>query len=221
LASHPMPARHVPPHDGRPVTTSEGACARHLAPSLGVNASHCCAQQPYHQLLLQLEHVLHARDASDLFSHGAVRDVVRQVGLQPSDRTVSKEVGSSRFEYSVYGEEAQYQALRLPHKGKRADLVPIGMWQVPQQFECLMTALASAAATGGPMRRSVCVGTWSGWTDVLMAAYLRRLDPHVSHATFDVRDHVSLSPLALDLWPMTCLAACPCPCPHSPNPSCR
>ena len=41
-----------------------------------------------------------------------------------------------------------------------------------------------------PLKRSLTVGTWSGWTDVVMTALLRRVSPELRHATFDVANYV-------------------------------
>jgi len=49
------------------------------------------------------------------------------------------------------------------------------MWQIPAQFECLMRALRNDL--GSSVRRSVCIGTWSGWTDLLISAYMSKLNP--------------------------------------------
>ena len=105
--------------------------------------------------------------------------------------------GHALFGHSMYGEEAQYSinltqiSPRERSSSKRvlngAKAAQIGMWQVPQQFECLVRALVK----NGPFRRSVCVGTWSGWTDAMLAAYLRRLSPGNVHTTFDVSDYTS------------------------------
>ena len=64
------------------------------------------------------------------------------------------------------------------------------MWQVPQQFECLVSHLGRVLRDGMPLR-TLCIGTWSGWTDVLLTSMLRRLSHNVSHTTFDVTNFVA------------------------------
>ena len=65
------------------------------------------------------------------------------------------------------------------------------MWQVPAQFECAVRHLRRAfSPPHAPLKRSLTVGTWSGWTDVVMTALLRRVSPELRHATFDVANYV-------------------------------
>jgi|NorSeaMetagenome_1021524.scaffolds.fasta_scaffold99286_1 hypothetical protein len=167
------------------------SCAEQAPPS---GAQACCrssAAPAFSRLLAELS-TLKQLPISEAFAPGTIRNTIRRVGLQPTDRVVKD--GHARFGHSMYGEEAQYsinltQISPRERSSKRAFGVAgqIGMWQVPQQFECLVRALAQH----GPFRRSVCVGTWSGWTDVMLAAYLRRLSPGNLHTTFDVSDYTS------------------------------
>lgn len=85
------------------------------------------------------------------------------------------------------------------------DRPPRGMWQVPQQFDCMVHAVR-AALDGRAVRRSVTVGTWSGWTDLVLVALLRRLggQRHAggrahTHATFDIEPK-SVSPCIRELF---------------------
>jgi hypothetical protein len=78
---------------------------------------------------------------------------------------------------SIYGEEAHY---KLP----RGYSLQTGMWQIPQQFECAMAELRKHRP-----QHVLTVGTWSGWTDAFVNAYLRRFAPDpagFTQVTFDI-----------------------------------
>ena len=72
------------------------------------------------------------------------------------------------------------------------------MWQVPQQFECMLHTI-QAALGGQAIQRTLTIGTWSGWTDLVLVSLLRRVPRHSkvsarhhTHATFDIAPwHVS------------------------------
>lgn len=57
--------------------------------------------------------------------------------------------------------------------------------QIPQQFECALSFLSTQRP-----QHILTVGTWSGWTDAFLNAYLRRFarDPSAfTHVTFDIQ----------------------------------
>jgi hypothetical protein len=122
------------------------SCAEQAPPS---GAQACCrssAAPAFSRLLAELS-TLKQLPISEAFAPGTIRNTIRRVGLQPTDRVVKD--GHARFGHSMYGEEAQYsinltQISPRERSSKRAFGVAgqIGMWQVPQQFECLVRALA-------------------------------------------------------------------------------
>ena len=99
---------------------------------------------------------------TDLLRDGAVANVVRQVGLTPTTKKARMH-GHAKYGHSMWGEEAVHQVNISGRHGRDNSGPSVGMWQVPRQFECLVQALAAA----GDVRRSMCIGTWSGWTDVV------------------------------------------------------
>ena len=59
-----------------------------------------------------------------------------------------------------------------------------GLWQVPAQLECALTHLSVRR-----VQHSLTIGTFSGWTDIFLAAFLRRFAPDpsaYSHLTVDI-----------------------------------
>lgn len=111
----------------------------------------------------------------DLAAPNYVRDMVRQVGLTPSERKTA--AGNS-----IYGEEVNY---RLPVSSP----ISTGMWQVPQQVDCAMAKLRELK-----IQNVLTVGTWSGWTDLFLGAYLQRFAPNPDKftlTTFDIDPYVS------------------------------
>lgn len=70
-------------------------------------------------------------------------------------------------------------------------LPAMGLWQIPAQFECLLANLHRLLASRPLKGRTVTIGTWSGWTDLIIAAHMQRLNPDSRHTTFDIRNHVS------------------------------
>mmetsp|Transcript_2163 Transcript_2163/g.3574 ORF Transcript_2163/g.3574 Transcript_2163/m.3574 type:complete len:332 (+) Transcript_2163:196-1191(+) len=146
----------------------------------------CCAEPCalYLGLLEQLEWLRTAPTDLIFRLHG-IRDAVRSVGLQPSERQVTNG-GSAVYNWSIYGDEAPYQLTMSPFKKNTA----LGMWQVPQQFECLLQNVRKVFDR--PIRNSLTIGTWSGWTDLVTAAILRRINTSpgenadLHHATFDI-----------------------------------
>ena len=157
-----------------------------LAPTPEV-AAVCCTQNEsavHVGLLAQLAKIK-AATVDEAFAPLAVRDTVRRVGLQPPM-------------HAGFGDESKYaldmRVGKVRGSGIKVDLfgtAAMGMWQIPSQFDCLLRALHEDLGSTTRPLRSVCVGTWSGWTDLITAAYLRKLSPGARHATFDVIDHVS------------------------------
>mmetsp|Transcript_60254 Transcript_60254/g.138256 ORF Transcript_60254/g.138256 Transcript_60254/m.138256 type:complete len:294 (-) Transcript_60254:215-1096(-) len=144
-----------------------------------------CAQLPLAQGLITVLMHIDSAPVQELFQPGVIRGLVRKVGLQRSANRIRRENGGlAAYNHSMWGEEGRYE-LQTPDV-KLAQ----GMWQVPEQFECAILHLHRALASTRELR-SVCVGTWSGWTDVVLAALLRRISPSAHHATFDIVDHVS------------------------------
>lgn len=171
-----------------------------LAPAEKI-ASKCCRDPERARLhigLLAVLDRLRTQPLPDLFAPGAVMAAVREIGIQPAtprgkSRTHMDSIRSGKQELGR--ETAYFLNLTLGHQrstGVRVDafgLPAMGLWQVPEQFECLLQRLA--LGLGDKLRRTVTIGTWSGWTDLVMAAYMRRLSPGSQHATFDIRNHVS------------------------------
>jgi len=157
-----------------------------LAPSPEA-ADACCTRNEstmHVGLLAQLAKIKQGA-VDDVFAPLAVRDTVRRVGLQPPMNP-------------GFGDEKQYgldmKVGKRRGSGIKVDLfgtAAMGMWQIPSQFECLTRALHEDLGSSARPLRSVCIGTWSGWTDVITAAYLQKLSPASRHATFDIADHVS------------------------------
>ena len=110
----------------------------------------------------------------EAFRSNAIRDTVRSIGLTPTKLRTSE--GNS-----IYGVEAKYRVNSFNLK--------TGLWQIPQQFECLLQHIRRS---GIVPRRTLTVGTWSGWTDVIIVAYLSLLaKTRVLHDTYDINDGVS------------------------------
>ena len=160
-----------------------GRCTS-LAPNADV-AEKCCThnESALHVGLLAQLAKIDQEPMDQVFAPLAVRDAIRRVGLQPPMKR-------------SFGEEQQYaldmKIGKRKGSGVKVDLfgtAAMGMWQIPAQFECLMRALHDDL--GSRLRRSVCVGTWSGWTDLVMTAYMQKLNPQAQHSTFDIADHVS------------------------------
>jgi hypothetical protein len=155
-----------------------------LAPSPEA-AAVCCTQNEsviHVGLLAQLAKI---KQGDEVFAPLAVRDTVRRVGLQPPMN-------------AGFGDEKQYGLeMKLGKRsgsGMKVDVfgtAAMGMWQIPSQFDCMMRALHEDLGSSPRPLRSVCIGTWSGWTDLITAAYLQKLSPGARHTTFDVHDHVS------------------------------
>lgn len=113
-----------------------------------------------------------------------IADVVRRVGIQPA---------GSR---AVFGEDARHwippsdweaAGVRRDKYGTPA----VGLWQVPAQFGCLASRV-DALLRGRRRVATLTVGTWSGWTDVVMAGVLQRERGRVHHHyTFDPVDLVA------------------------------
>ena len=149
-------------------------------------AAVCCTQNAsavHVGLLAQLAKIK-AATVDEAFAPLAVRDAVRRVGLQPPM-------------HAGFGDESKYaldmRVGKVRGSGIKVDLfgtAAMGMWQIPSHFDCLLRALHEDLGSTTRPLRSVCVGTWSGWTDLITAAYLRKLSPGARHATFDVVDHV-------------------------------
>ena len=167
-----------------------------LAPSAS-SARLCCEQRVRAKLYVALLSVLRQieiQPLDDVFAPGAVSASVRKIGIQPfSRKESSREINAARAAFG--GETAFFLNLSLGlHKASdvRQDafqLPAMGLWQVPVQFECLLARLRPALQ--GKSRRTVTIGTWSGWTDLVLAAYLKRMSPASHHTTFDIRPHVS------------------------------
>jgi hypothetical protein len=203
---------------------SQSECAN-LAPSPAAAAACCCVAStastsrgapPAVMLHVGLLRALRRiRDAplATLLAPSAVADAVREIGIQPT-KAMARAFASDRKFFLDVALGAQAAGVLRDSFG----LPAMGMWQVPDQFECLVKHLAatlggegggsssssSTTTTSRRRRRSVTVGTWSGWTDITLAAYLQRLSPVVhaglrdgrgaqgwEHATFDVRDYLS------------------------------
>ena len=171
----------------------------------------CCANEErssiYVGLLGQLVHIRTAR-LNTLMDKGGVAESVRRVGLQPTymvrqHRKELEFVGQPGQDPSEdywdgmdFGRETKHflnMTLGLSRRsGLKRDSFgtpAFGMWQVPQQFECLIRHLNSVLDSSA--RRTACVGTWSGWTDIVLSAYLRRISPGVKHYTFDILNHIN------------------------------
>ena len=157
-----------------------------LAPSPEA-ADSCCTHNEsamHIGLLAQLAKIRQST-VDEAFAPLAVRDTIRRVGLQPPMNP-------------GFGGEKQYgldmKVGKRRGSGIKVDLfgtAAMGMWQIPAQFECLMRALREDLGTSARPLRSVCIGTWSGWTDLVTTAYLQKLSPASQHTTFDIADHVS------------------------------
>ena len=204
VGSPPMPrkkARAPPP----PPAKLDSQCAA-LAPTASV-AQTCCALPARARIyggLLAVLHRIRTAPLVDIFGPGAVSAAVRQVGIQPfappKDTRWSHEE-SVRAGLATFGNEtAHFVNLSLGFS-RRADvrrdffgLPAMGLWQVPAQFDCLLGRLRRifhGRAAQRIARRTVTIGTWSGWTDLFVAAHLRRLSPSLAHTTYDVRGFAS------------------------------
>jgi hypothetical protein len=144
-----------------------------------------CAQLSLARGLLSALERMDSAPVDELFREGEIRTLVRRVGLQRSTNTIRRKRGAERYNNSMWGEEVEHE-LATPDMKKAQ-----GMWQVPAQFECAVRHLRRAfSPPHAPLKRSLTVGTWSGWTDVVMTALLRRVSPELRHATFDVANYV-------------------------------
>ena len=191
-----------------------------LAPSRAGDA--CCkaGRASLHAGLLSALAQIHSQPLQFLLAEGTMADLVRSIGIQPapipgarcsfnqcSSSAPPQEQSMKRGRRSFGSETAfflNYSAGVADESGVKRDrygLPAMGLWQLPQQFECLLRSLGvslgarPARAEFAQQDRTATVGTWSGWTDVVLAAFLRRLagstSPRNRHYTFDVQDHVS------------------------------
>ena len=184
------------------------AGCRDMAPTRSVRSS-CCANPVRARLHIGLLTVLRriaTQPLSELLALGAVANAVREVGIQPAlhkVRTHDASVGAGRGEFGA--ESAyflNYSMAWAPGVGVHIDpfgLPAMGLWQVPAQFECLIGRLAPLLRRRRIRRgRTATVGTWSGWTDLVLSAYIRRLgDGSSRHTTFDIHNFLSDCTLSL------------------------
>lgn len=166
----------------------------------------CCSstgRARLHAGLLSALEQIQTQPLQDLLAVGSVARLVRSVGIQPAPiwganlpRTHEQSLKRGRL---GFGSEVDFfinytaglaKSSGVKHDGK--GLPAMGLWQLPQQFECLLLSL-SARVTAAPNRsqRTATVGTWSGWTDLVLAAFFRRFSERNRHFTFDVHNHVS------------------------------
>jgi BarA-like signal transduction histidine kinase len=110
---------------------------------------------------------------------GAIAAIVRRVGLYSPI-----EGGHETFK-EKYGEEYAKSVIKrgATRNGMASSPDQLhGMWQSPEQFECAMLHLSTL-----PIHSTLSIGTYSGWTDVLLHTVLRRFRPeqHLSSIITD------------------------------------
>jgi hypothetical protein len=113
---------------------------------------------------------------------GAIAAIVRRVGLYSPI-----EGGHETFK-EKYGEEYAKSVIKrgATRNGMASSPDQLhGMWQSPEQFECAMLHLSTL-----PIHSTLSIGTYSGWTDVLLHTVLRRFRPeqHLSSIITDQAD---------------------------------
>lgn len=172
-----------------PFLTAGSEC-HSLAPTGNISRACCTGKgsnpEIYVGLLRQLN-LVRLRPTEELFRELA--NGVRQVGIQPVEGFNMG--GDMKFYLDRTTGLKRSSGVKRDAFGTPA----MGMWQVPDQFACLLRHVRSVL--GERVRRTACVGTWSGWTDLILAAYLTQLNPRLKHHTFDVHNLVSNCPAKL------------------------
>ena len=131
------------------------SCAEQAPPS---GAQACCrssAAPAFSRLLAELS-TLKQLPISEAFAPGTIRNTIRRVGLQPTDRVVKD--GHARFGHSMYGEEAQYsinltQISPRERSSKRAAAAVAQSWVVGAWARRLRRRREGAHDRQGPLQR--------------------------------------------------------------------
>ncbi len=124
---------------------------------------------------------IRSRDVPDWFAKRKLLRGIRELGSMPAEQLrderalveVIRRVGLKRDTRGVYGDESRYM-----------NFTNNGLWQVPQQMAEAMVAL-SRHEIGTFLE----VGTHSGYTFSLLAAYLLRFNPGLKALTIDPFPH--------------------------------
>jgi len=110
---------------------------------------------------------------------GTITNIVRQIGLySPVDRK-----GRESFK-QLYGSEYRSATIKrglVNNGGYAASPSELhGLWQIPQQLECALIYLSKFKIAS-----HLTVGTYSGWTDVVIHSVLRRFNPRLRSVITD------------------------------------
>ena len=110
---------------------------------------------------------------------GTITNIVRQIGLySPVDRK-----GRESFK-QMYGSEYRSATIKrglVNNGGFAASPSELhGLWQIPQQLECALIYLSKFKIAS-----HLTVGTYSGWTDVVIRSVLRRFNPRLRSVITD------------------------------------
>ena len=119
-------------------------------------ASIAGCERPLYRNLTRTLCALESWPLATLSAPGTVASLVRASGLAYT------RVVQPRTNTSIYGDESRWMLARH-HGGKN------GLWQVPAQLECVLSQLSTRQ-----IQHSLTIGTFSGWTDIFLAAFLRR-----------------------------------------------
>ena len=101
---------------------------------------------------------------------GEMADMVRHIGLTYDERP-------------IYGNETKYMLPRSSRSGRS------GLWQIPNQIGCALATLAQQ-----PVHSFLEIGTFAGYTGLLLASLLRGWLPHEQRSSFwslsiDIHDY--------------------------------
>ena len=119
-----------------------------------------------------------------LLQPGTIAQIVREIGLY----SPVSNGGGEPFKMSYADEYAKSVIKKgLTKNGYAASPSELhGLWQSPTQLECAMTHLIQK---GESISTHLTVGTYSGWTDLVIHAILRKYNPNLHTVITDQNKH--------------------------------